>query len=246
MMTVHQVSRLTGVSIRTLQYYDEIGLLPPARVTEAKYRLYDEEALERLQQILLFRELEFPLKQIREILDRPDFDRKKALDQQRSLLELKKERLESLIALTKKLQATGGNNMEFTAFDKTKQEEYAARAKAEWGGTEAWREYAQKSKGRTDARNQTIAAGLMEIFTEFAAVKQLPPASGEAQALVRKLQDYITRHYYRCTDTILAGLGRGYGCGGEFTENINKAAGDGTAEYAAKAIRIYCENGRSE
>ena len=245
-MTVHQVSRLTGVSIRTLQYYDEIGLLPPARVTEAKYRLYDEATLERLQQIMLFRELEFPLKQIREILDRPNFDRKKALEQQLALLELKKERLESLIALTKKLQSTGGNSMEFTAFDKTKQEEYAAQAKAEWGGTEAWREYEQKSEGRTDARSQTIAAGLMEIFTEFAAVKHLPPAGGEAQALVRKLQDYITRHYYHCTDTILAGLGQGYGCGGEFTENINQFAGAGTAEYASEAIRIYCEKGRPE
>ena len=90
------------------------------------------------------------------------------------------------------------------------------------------------------------ARQMMEIFAEFGEIRNEDPASGEAQALVRKLQDYITRHYYRCTDTILAGLGRGYGCGGEFTENINKAAGDGTAEYAAEAIRIYCENGRSE
>ncbi|MCR4637933.1 MerR family transcriptional regulator, partial [Ruminococcus sp.] len=82
MMTVKQVSELTGVSIRTLRYYDEIGLLQPAAHTESGYRLYDDTALERLQQILLFRELEFPLKDIVRIVSSPDFDRKKALEQQ--------------------------------------------------------------------------------------------------------------------------------------------------------------------
>ena len=75
MMTVNEVSKLTGVSIRALQYYDTIGLLPPAGYTEAGYRLYDDTAMERLQQILLFRELEFPLKEIKRILDSPNFDR---------------------------------------------------------------------------------------------------------------------------------------------------------------------------
>ena len=79
MMTVSQVSELAGVSVRTLQYYDKIGLLEPSSVTEAGYRLYDDTALERLEQILLFRELEFPLKDIQAILDSPGFDREKAL-----------------------------------------------------------------------------------------------------------------------------------------------------------------------
>ena len=92
MLTVHQVSELAGVSIRTLQYYDSIGLLPASDYTEAGYRLYDDAALERLQQIMLFRELEFPLQEIREIISSPDFDRAKALEQQISLLKLKKER----------------------------------------------------------------------------------------------------------------------------------------------------------
>ncbi len=90
MRTVHEVSALTGVSIRTLQYYDKIGLLHPTEYTEAGYRLYDDAALETLQQILLFRELEFPLKDIKEIIGSPDFDRSKALGQQIELLKLKK------------------------------------------------------------------------------------------------------------------------------------------------------------
>ena len=101
MKTVHEVSAQTGVSIRTLQYYDKIGLLSPSMRTEAGYRLYDETALERLQQILLFRELEFSLDEIRTILNAPDFDREKALTQQIELLTMKKERLEQIRAWKK-------------------------------------------------------------------------------------------------------------------------------------------------
>ena len=129
MMTVNEVSRLTGVSIRTLQYYDQIGLLHPAGRTKAGYRLYDDAALERLQQILLFRELEFPLREIQRILESPSFDRIKALDQQITLLTLKKQHLESLICLAKKIQSTGGNVMDFTAFDTQKIEKYTEQAK---------------------------------------------------------------------------------------------------------------------
>ncbi len=133
MMTVNEVSRLTGVSIRTLQYYDQIGLLHPAGRTKAGYRLYDDAALERLQQILLFRELEFPLREIQRILESPSFDWVKALDQQITLLTLKKQHLESLICLAKKIQSTGGNVMDFTAFDTQKIEKYTEQAKKEWG-----------------------------------------------------------------------------------------------------------------
>ena len=125
MMTVSEVSRLTGVSIRTLQYYDKIGLLHPSGHTEAGYRLYDDTALAALQQILLFREMEFPLKDIRQIMTQPGFDREKALTQQMELLTLKKQRLENLIDLARRMQQTGGKPMDFTAFDTTKLEEYA-------------------------------------------------------------------------------------------------------------------------
>ena len=96
MKTVKEVSRITGVSVRTLHHYDAIGLLKPTQITEAGYRLYDDTALERMQQILLFRELEFSLKEISEMIDAPDFDKNKALDQQIELLLMKKEHLEHL------------------------------------------------------------------------------------------------------------------------------------------------------
>ena len=107
MMTVNEVSKLTGVSVRTLHYYDEIGLLCPEKVTEVGYRLYGEAELDRLQHILLFRELQFPLKEIRRILDSSDFDRNRALEQQITLLKMKKEHLDNLIALATGLKTLG-------------------------------------------------------------------------------------------------------------------------------------------
>lgn len=145
MMTVSEVSRLTGVSIRTLQYYDKIGLLHPSGHTEAGYRLYDDTALAALQQILLFRELEFPLKDIRQIMSQPGFDREKALTQQMELLTLKKQRLENLIDLARRMQQTGGKPMDFTAFDTTKLEEYARQAKQAWGTTPEYQEFEEKA-----------------------------------------------------------------------------------------------------
>ena len=240
MMTVNEVSRLTGVSIRTLQYYDRIGLLRPADRTEAGYRLYDDAALETLQQILLFRELEFPLKDIREIISSPGFDRSRALEQQIGLLKLKKEHIENLIDLADKIKKTGVRQLKFDAFDTKKLDEYAAQAKASWGKTPEYREYEEKSKGRTKEDTDSISRGMMDIFAELGAIRTTDPSSGEAQALVKKLQDYITEHYYTCSKEILRNLGAMYAAGGDFTKNIDSCGGEGTAVFTHRAVEIYC------
>ena len=237
---VNEVSKLTGVSIRTLQYYDKIGLLHPAKYTEAGYRLYDDAALETLQQILLFRELEFSLKDIKEIISCPDFDRSKALEQQIELLTLKKEHIENLIDLAKGIKLLGVRKLAFDAFDTSKIDEYAARAKASWGTTAAYREFEEKTKGRTKEEDQKIYQGMIDIFGEFGKIRNTDPSSGEAQALVKKLQGYITEHMYTCTKEILSGLGKMYAGSGEFTKNIDSYGGEGTAEFASQAIEIYC------
>ena len=241
MKTVKEVSKISGVSVRTLHHYDAIGLLKPTRVTEAGYRLYDDSALRRLQTVLLFRELQFPLKEIREILDAPGFDPTDALKQQISLLELQRQHLDDLIAHARKIQSTGVTPMDFSPFDRSKMDEYAAQAKEKWGNTEAYREFEQKTAGQT--REQMSAAGdaLMDIFAEFGAIRHLSPASHDAQALVAKLQDFITRHYYTCTKQILRGLGQMYIAGDSMTENIDNAGGPGTAQFAHEAIEIYCK-----
>ena len=242
MKTVKEVSRLTGVSVRTLHHYDAIGLLKPTRVTEAGYRLYDDAALRRLQNILLFRELQFPLKEIRQILDSPEFDPMEALSQQIELLELQRQHLDAIIAHARQIQKTGVMNMNFKPFDRSEMDAYAAQARAKWGKTDAYREFERKTAGLSAQQMQSTGDGLMDIFAEIGAIRQGSPASAEAQALVAKLQAYITDHCYTCTTQILRGLGQMYIAGDSMTENIDKAGGAGTAEFAHQAIDIYCKS----
>ena len=241
MMTVREVSRISGVSIRTLHYYDRIGLLPATALTESGYRLYDDAALERLQRILIYRELQFPLKEIRAILDAPNYERTKALEQQIHLLELRREHLQGLIALAREMKENGGKNMSFDAFDTTKMDEYAQKAKETWGGTVAYREYEEKTAGRTKENQNALNAQMMDIFRRFGRIKTASPDSPEAVSLARELQRFITEHYYRCTDEILLSLGKMYAAGGEFTVNIDTAGGAGTANFACQAIKAALE-----
>ena len=240
MRTVKEVSKLTGVSIRTLHYYDTIGLLQPTTTTEAGYRLYDDTALERLQHIMLFRELEFPLKEIKQILDCPVFDRIIALELQIALLTLKKEHLENLITFARGIKLIGVKNMDFSVFDTSKMDEYAAQAKAEWGNTEAYKEYEKKTKQMSDTQKETAWVDMMEQFVAFGKLTKKEPSSKEVQDQVKQLQQYITEHFYTCSNEILAGLGKMYASGGSMTENIDKAGGKGTAEFVSKAIEVYC------
>lgn len=242
MKTVQEVSKLAGISIRTLHHYDAIGLLSPTTTTEAGYRLYDEDALERLQCILIFKELEFPLKDIKEILDSPNFERNKALEQQIKLLTMKKEHLENLIDLARGIQAIGVKKlMDFEAFDTKKIDEYAKQAKESYGSTPAYKEFEEKSKGRTKEQGKAISVGMMNIFADMGKLLTLDPSDDAVQSKVAELRAYITENFYNCTPEILYSLGQMYAGGGSMTENINNYAVEGTAEFTAEAIRIYCE-----
>ena len=236
MKTVHEVSQISGVSVRTLHHYDAIGLLRPTAVTEAGYRLYDDTALARLQSILLFRELAFPLKEIKRIMDDHQFDQATALEQQIRLLELQQERLSRLIDLARETMKTGVTHMDFTAFDNSKLEQYAAEVKERWGNTAAYQESAQ----RPAAEQKDAAAGLMAQFARMGRLRTGDPAGQEAQDAVRELQEFITKHFYTCTPEILAGLGQMYTADDRFRVSIDAAGGEGTADFAGKAITVYC------
>ena len=239
MKTVKEVSRLTGVSVRTLHHYDAIGLLKPSRVTEAGYRLYDDRALGRLQTILLFRELEFPLKEIKKMLDAADFDPMAALDDQIHLLQLRRAHLDQLIAHAQTIKETGVMHMNFNAYDTKKLDDYAREAKARWGHTDAWKE--SQARGKTREQECSDADGLMDIFHRLGQYRDGSPAAPEAQALIAELQRYISDHYYNCTNQILFGLGQMYAAGDEMNENIDRAGGPGTGDFARRAIEIYCK-----
>ena len=202
MMTVNEVSKISGVSVRTLHHYDHIGILPATQMTEAGYRLYDDHALERLQQILIFKELEFPLKEIKEILDSPDFDRSKALEQQIQLLEMKKAHLQNIIDFARGIKAIGVKTLSFEVFDTKKIDEYAKQAKDAWGKTSAYKEYEKKSEGRSKEKQKSLNVEMMDIFAEFGKIKDQAADGEMAIALAKKLQAHITENYYTCTDEI--------------------------------------------
>ena len=239
MMMIHEVSTLTGVSVRALHHYDRIGLLPAAGLTEKGYRLYDDTALERLQHILLFKELQFSLQEIKEILDSPDFDRDKALSQQIRLLELRREHLDNLLDLARGIKMIGVKELDFTAFDTKKIDEYAAKAKAAWGNTAEYKEFEQKAKGRSREEEQSLSVRFMAIFNEIGQIRDGSPEDPQALALAEKIQKFITENYYTCSDEILLSLGHAYAGGGSMTQNIDKAGGEGTGAFACRAIEAY-------
>ena len=237
--TVHEVSQQTGVSVRTLHHYDAIGLLKPSKVTEAGYRLSDEAALQRLQSILLFRQLQFSLKEIRQMLDCPDFDPDEALRQQIRLLELQRKHIEELIIFARELQQKGGKPEHFTAFRTQEMEDYANEVKQRWGYTEAYAESQRRAQEKTPELQRQEGEKLMEIFAEFGRLRGLSPEEQAPQQLVKRLQEYISATYYPCTDEILSGLGKVYTGDSRMKQNIDRAGGEGTADFAAAAIAVY-------
>ena len=238
-MQIKEFAKFTGVSVRTLHYYDEIGLLKPAFIDKRNgYRFYDEKSLLRMQEILFYRELDFSLKSIGEILSSPNYDKNKALKEQKHLLTLKKERLERLISAID--GAVKGKNV-MKAFDNSEFEKHKAEAKEKWGQTPAYKEHAEKTKHYTKEKWNSLAEGMNDILAEFAVCmkKGEEPDSTKAHNLVGILQNHITENYYLCTNEILAGLGKMYVADERFKSNIDKNA-DGTAEFICEAIEVYC------
>lgn len=241
MKTIKAVSKIAGISVRTLQYYDKIGLLHPTDYSDIGYRLYSDNDLITLQHILLFKELGFPLNEIKEIINSDNFDRDIALEQQIKLLTLKKEHLENLILFAKGVKLLGVDYMNFSAFDTKKIDEYAKKAKESWGHTNEFKEFEEKQKNRSAEATKTVNQQLMMIFAEFGKVKSENHDAEVVQALVKKLQNYISDNFYRCSNEILSGLGKMYAGGGDFTKNIDEFAGEGTAVFVNKAIEYYCK-----
>lgn len=242
-LQIKEFAALVGVSVRTLHYYDEIGLLAPASVdTQSGYRYYDDASLARMQEILFYRELDFPLKEIAALLASPNYDKTQALAAQKELLILKRNRLDRLIAA---IDSAEKGVIDMNAFDNSafeaKRDAYAAEAKERWSASDAWQEHEMKTKNYTGEKWQTLSAEMAGIFADFAAAmtQGLAPESDNAQALVKRLQDHISANYYTCTNEILAGLGQMYTADARFRASIDRHT-VGTADYVSKAITHYC------
>ena len=239
-MQIKEFAELTEVSVRTLHYYDEIGLLKPDKVDEENgYRYYGEPAFEKMLEILFFRELGFSLKHIKEILLSPDYDKKEAFRKQKELLKLKKEKIERMISV---LEDAEKGELEMNkidnSYEKTRKQ-YEAEVKEKWGSTDAYRESQQKTSAYSDNKWNDVTSGLDEVIAEFAKAKADGKTAEESVLLAEKLQQYITDNFYTCTKEILSGLGEMYVLDERFRENIDKH-GEGTAEFVRDTIRIYC------
>lgn len=242
MRTVAEMRKLTGVSIRTLHHYDTIGLLKPTRVTEAGYRLYDDNALERLYLILVYRELGFSLRDIQKVLEDSDYDRNRVLEDQIQRMREKITHLENRITLAKGMQLLGVKYMEFNGFDPKKIDDYSAQAKVLYGKTDAYKEYQQKAKGRSREQESALGSGVMDFFTRLGKMRHLEPDSEACRGWAKELQAYFTEHFYTCTPQIFRCLAQGYAGGGSMQEHIDAAGGAGTGEFAKLVIDSYLDS----
>lgn len=242
MYTVNEISKIAMVSVRTLHYYDEIDLLKPASISRSGYRLYDDNSLLRLENILMFRELKFPLKEIKNILDNPNFSKEEALNNQIKLLNLQKKHIEKLILFAQKLQKEGGDKMDFKVFDKSEIKRYENEVKARWSNTKAYEEFKEKKKNKTEDEFNEISKKLMALIDEIGKLKNLSPDNKNVKDKVKKLKEFITNNFYTCTDEIFIGLGNMYINDERMRDNIDKACGEGVAEFVSEAIKYYCSS----
>ncbi len=236
--TVRQVACISHVSVRTLHYYDELGLLPPCVRSGSGYRLYGEAELVRLKRILFLRELDFPLREVGPLLDGPLDEW--TLKKQRALLEAKKRRLEGMLARMDRL-LKGDEPMNFDDFTDDAQrqarEDYAREARARYGGTEAYAASQARTRNYRPEDWNAIQREAESIWRDFSACAD--PEGPEAAACVEAWQAHISRWYYPCSLEILAGLGQLYASDGRFARTIDQKA-PGAANAMSRAIAAYC------
>lgn len=249
MYKINEVSKLTGVSIRMLHHYDKIRLLEPSKRTDSNYRMYNDDDIARLYQILLFKELEFPLQEIKQILDDKDFNREEALKVQRNLIFEKKKRLERILeSIDDTIENLGGETMSknnFKAFGyedvKKHQEKYKEETEKRYGKSDAYRE----SQGKTSKYSKNDWENIMQeagaIYEELYKLMDKDPSDEKVQELIQKWRNHITTNFYNCTIEIFRGLALMYVGDERFTKNIDKY-GEGLAKFMSDAMNIYCDN----
>ncbi|MFC0189641.1 MerR family transcriptional regulator [Fictibacillus aquaticus] len=249
MYKVKEMADLSGVSVRTLHHYDEIGLLIPDSFSPSGYRLYSKTNLERLQQILFFKELGFGLVQIKEILDQPGFDRKEAMMAHKELLIKRKNRLESIIETVEKTiqSIEGGLKMKekemfdgFSMEDIQKhKEKYSKEARKKYGAAIV-SETERKTDSYTKEDWANISSKTEEIYKKIASRMDYGPEDEEVQQEVGKWRQLITDNFYDCTFDIFRGLGDLYVDDPRFTKNIDKHK-KGLASFLKDAMHVYCD-----
>jgi MerR family transcriptional regulator, multidrug-efflux activator len=246
--TVKELAKLALVSVRTLHHYDKIGLLVPESHTDAGYRLYGKKELSRLQQILFFKELDFPLKAIRGILDNPGFDEARALEQHRDLLMKRRERIDKLLLTVEKTLKAKSEVKEmedrelFENFDMAPIEEHRAKYTKEvdrkyprWQTKDKTKRYGKKEWAEVMLAGKQIQEDLANLMEMGQG-----PSDPAVQAVIDRHFHHIDSSFYDCSLEIYEGLSHLYLDDSRFTENINKIR-SGLAQFQSSAMQIYCE-----
>ena len=241
-MRINEVAKLTGVSARTLQYYDEIGLLIPEKLNNG-YRDYSNENLDKLQKILFYRFLKFKLNDIKELLD-GDIDSLKILEQQRELILKEKEKFEVILQNIEKTIKTykGEQKMtieeKFNGFKKEDLNKYEDQAIEKYGkGT------IEESKKRQSGKEDIVAEKFNSVFRSMAEYRKnnINIEEKEVQSKVEELYNCMNKYAFDCSVEVFSYIGKGYSQNPEFKNNIDKF-GEGVAEYTSKAIDAYCKS----
>ncbi|WP_416149843.1 MerR family transcriptional regulator [Salipaludibacillus sp. HK11] len=246
-MKVKEVADLVGISVRTLHHYDEIGLLVPEETTLSGYRMYSKENLERLQQILFFRELGFPLKKIKKILESPTFDRLEALVLQREMLKNKREKLDQMMETIdqtiryQKGEMTMTNEEKFKGFDFSNNP-YEQEARERWGD-ETVDKYNKKMNQMSSLKQEELQDQCNAIYRKLALIREYSPGSNEAQALIGEWFHLINTFGNYSLDAF-KGLGQMYVADQRFTDNIDQY-GEGLAVFMSEAMTIYADDQKS-
>ncbi len=241
-LTVGELAKLANITVRTLHHYDEIGLVRPSQRSDAGYRLYGEQDVLRLQQVLLFRELGLPLDEIASVLDDPTFRRADALRRHREVLVGKRARLDAMVAaIDTTLRLEEGTEMQpddvKNMFDGFDHEQYEAEAKQKWGDTDAYQESARRTKQYGKAEWDAIKREGEQIYARFAELMREGTPAGDARVrgVVEAHRAHIDRWFYPVSRQMHVGLAEMYVADPRFTANIDKVA-PGLAAYIREAI----------
>ncbi|MCG8482790.1 MAG: MerR family transcriptional regulator [Clostridia bacterium] len=237
-ITVNEVAKLAGISVRTLHHYDKVGLLRPKRKANSNYRLYDENDLERLWQILFFKELDFPLSKIKEIMNNPKFDKEQALESHKKLLLEKRKRLDNIITSIDETIKKGFEMSMIKTFSNESYEQYKEEAIEKYG------DMAKASYDRVSQYSKTqwkaIEEEAKEIYSGLAENMNKGAEDEIVQQLIAQWRNHITKYYYDCTIEIFKGLGQLYVTDERFTKNIDKTK-EGLASFMKEAMDYYCK-----
>lgn len=245
--TVKQLAKIAGVSVRALHYYDEIGLLKPSFIKENGYRCYEEKELLKLQQILFFRELDFPLEKIKDIMKSTDYDALSALSDQQKLLEIKKQRIEKLLRTIRKtiVSLKGGEHMvtddTFSAFTDPTYQKYKDEVEKKWGDTKAYKQsrerFGKLSKAdleRIKAESEDIAQMIAGLMTKGFAFD-----NNDVQEQINRFYRHL-HHFYDPSYELFKGLGQIYVDDARFTQYYEKRA-KGLAVFMRDAMVFYAD-----